>query len=182
MPNFSTVHQKISTNKLLNIRASSRNHEVPWLWNHEPSQDRKKIRFTIKAAASDPAHTQPIHPIPANDKCPKNWEIDTSTTPPKKNDYTKVGILWHGSSVGPPYWFSDLKLGTKMELALSIDTISSYYFSPWFHENRGVHVGEGHFLIQFNCISAYERHSYHQSWKYLSLRLVMRFAAFRLLY
>ena len=139
VPNFSTVrYQKISTYKLVNIRSNSGNHEVPWLWNHKPSQDHKKIRFTIKAAVSDPAHTQPIHPIPANDKCPKNCEIDTSTTPPKKNDNTKVGILWHGSSVGPPYWFSDLKLGTKMELALSIDTLqSSYDFSPWFHK-KGV--------------------------------------------
>ena len=85
VPNFSTVqYQKISTYKLVNIRSSSGNHEVPWLWNHKPSEDHKKIRFTIKAAVSDPAHTQPIHPIPANDKYPKNCEIDTSTAPPPK--------------------------------------------------------------------------------------------------
>ena len=51
-----------------------------------------------------------------------------------------------------------------MELALSIDTLqSSYDFSPWFHKKGVVHVGEGHFLIQCNCVSEYERHCYHQS-------------------
>ena len=51
-----------------------------------------------------------------------------------------------------------------MELALSKDAKqSSYDFSPWLHKKRGVQVGEGHFLIQYNCVSEYERHCYHQS-------------------
>ena len=41
-----------------------------------------------------------------------------------------------------------------MELALSKDAKkSSYDFSPWLHKKRGVQVGEGHFLIKFNCES-----------------------------